>query len=421
MTVRPAALENRTRAGETGLDDAAIVYETPYDIVFRTSPAVVAAFADNKIFFGREPVISPDRRVSFPKNVEVEPYTSFPGGFLFGCGAFSYSETITPLTQLKVGRFCSIAQGLQVFGVRHPTEWVTSSSITYDFFRSDGYRSFTAAHEDLLGSAYQPTIPDDVEGPFPVIEHDVWIGQNVQLARGITLGTGCVVAAGSVVTRDVAPYTIVGGVPARVIRGRFPTAISDRLLASRWWTYHPDHLFRHDFTDPARFLDRFEADRAAGLLVPFEPQPVTWTTITDIVSPRHVIAVDRTLADPAILVDGWSVGEDSFTWALGDASVVALPTTVLGSASVAELDLFSFPNVPQRVIMSVRSGAGAVPIVDQIVSGDAIIVIPITAAMVAGGRLVIDIVHPDGVRPVDLGHNTDPRQLSIGLRRIVLR
>jgi acetyltransferase-like isoleucine patch superfamily enzyme len=67
-----------------------------------------------------------------------------------------------------------------------------------------------------------------------IIGHDVWIGHGVIVLPGVTVGDGAVLAAGAVATKDVAPYTIVGGVPARLIRQRFPRAIADRLQRIAW-------------------------------------------------------------------------------------------------------------------------------------------------------------------------------------------
>ena len=70
-----------------------------------------------------------------------------------------------------------------------------------------------------------------------MIDNDVWIGDDVILGHGVHLGTGCVVATRSVVTKDVPPYTIVGGTPARIIRKRFDDNVIADLLASRWWCW----------------------------------------------------------------------------------------------------------------------------------------------------------------------------------------
>lgn len=68
-----------------------------------------------------------------------------------------------------------------------------------------------------------------------IIGHDVWIGSRVTILGGVTIGTGAIIAAGAVVNKDVPPYTIVGGVPAKIIRTRFSEDICSKLLESKWW------------------------------------------------------------------------------------------------------------------------------------------------------------------------------------------
>jgi hypothetical protein len=119
--------------------------------------------------------------------------------------------------------------------------------------------------------------PRVLTAPVPVLQHDVWTGNHALLQRGITLHTGCVVGAGAVVTKDVPPYAIAGGNPARIIRMRFRDDVIDRLLASRWWEYHPSVVFACDITDPARFLDQLAAQRDS--FAPFAPKILTWDQV----------------------------------------------------------------------------------------------------------------------------------------------
>ena len=248
-----------------------LLFETDHAIGLRLSPRVVAALHDRRIGI-RPPGPPPRDHIIFPKAVTVEAYCSFPNQTEFyDLGAFSYAETDQYLGRVKVGRYCSIASDVEAFGERHPSEWVTQSMITYDF----GYPGLRMAHQDLGGGMPEPAVfPDRFGGPI-TIGHDVWIGRHVQIARGVTIGTGAVVAAGSVVTKDVAPYTIVGGVPAHPIRPRFADGIGEALLASMWWTFAPPLLWQLDFRDPPAFCRRLAEAKRAGAAPAFTPRTTT--------------------------------------------------------------------------------------------------------------------------------------------------
>jgi len=107
----------------------------------------------------------------------------------------------------------------------------------------------------------------------PAIEDDVWIGGDVTLCRNITLGTGCVIAANSVVTKDVPPYAIVGGNPAKFIRMRFGEGIVRDLLALAWWRFKFTDFAAMRFDDPAQFIRQIEANIAANEIEEFRPEP----------------------------------------------------------------------------------------------------------------------------------------------------
>lgn len=231
-----------------------------HGVRLRASARVRSLLAEHKVFFGRhDKRLNDDDAILIGRDASIEPYAAFPVGLeLCTMGAFSYAESPLP-GDFTVGRYCSIALGFDVFRDRHPMEWATSSSITYDFEARDGYRAFIAAHRDFNAERFTPTEPADRLAPAPQIGHDVWIGQHVQLARGIRIGTGAVIAAGAIVTRDVPPYAVVAGVPARVVRMRFEPALVEALLASRWWEFDASVLRRCDYRDPARFVEQVEA------------------------------------------------------------------------------------------------------------------------------------------------------------------
>lgn len=144
----------------------------------------------------------------------------------------------------SVGRFCSLAESVAVAGVHHPLEWVSPHPFLY---RPD--RGFV-----------------DKSMPFPdataqrnrkvEIGHDVWIGEGVRILRPCRLGHGCAIAAGSVVTRDVPPYAVVAGVPARVIRHRVPIALIPDFLTIAWWDWPLEKIQAElpTFYDPEVFV-----------------------------------------------------------------------------------------------------------------------------------------------------------------------
>lgn len=121
-----------------------------------------------------------------------------------------------------VGRWCSVGRGLIVRRRDHPIDRATQHPFFYNA---------------KLGVVPRDTIAADEENPL-TIGHDVWIGDRVTILSGCrTIGDGAVLAAGAVVTRDVPPFAIVGGVPARILRPRFPEPVARLVAQSRWWEF----------------------------------------------------------------------------------------------------------------------------------------------------------------------------------------
>lgn len=139
-------------------------------------------------------------------------------------GDYSYITQQGHVVWTTIGRFCSIANATRINPGNHPTWRVVQHHSVY---RSEAYG---------LG-------PDDADffewrkSNWVTIGHDVWIGHGVTITAGTTIGDGAVIGAGAVVTRDVAPYTVVGGVPARVIKRRFPEPQSHALQRLAWWDW----------------------------------------------------------------------------------------------------------------------------------------------------------------------------------------
>ncbi len=214
-----------------------------------------------------------DQTVVFEEDTAIEPYSATLNGVeLSTIGAFSYSSSSLPAST-KIGRYCSIAWNVRVMAHNHHTHFVTTSSLSYD----PHFIIFNQCLEDhgvseiarYGGHATRPNRNDP-----PIIEHDVWIGQDALLGRGIVLGTGCIVGAGAVVTKSVPPYAIVGGNPAKLIRFRFEQDLIDGLLASRWWRYKVSDLAGTRYDDPSTFLIQIRQGREHGILPPYEPEPI---------------------------------------------------------------------------------------------------------------------------------------------------
>ena len=134
--------------------------------------------------------------------------------------------------QLIIGKFCAIAAGTKF--IMGPANHRISSVTTYPF--------------NLMGHGWEKVTPTLEQLPFKgdtVVGNDVWIGQNVTVLPGVHIGDGAIVAANSVVSRDIPPYVIAGGNPCRVIRPRFDPDLTAYLLDLKWWDWPPEKIFRN--------------------------------------------------------------------------------------------------------------------------------------------------------------------------------
>ncbi|MBP0444995.1 CatB-related O-acetyltransferase [Roseomonas sp. SSH11] len=184
-------------------------------------------------------------------------------------GSFSYSYSAM-VPGMHVGRYCSIAGGMTVPKPRHPVESLSTSSFMYD----SQFSIIRSCIEDS-GKQYERFYPNPQKA-LPIIGNDVWLGAGVAIMPGVTIGDGAVVAAHSVVVKDVPSYAIVGGNPAKIIRYRFSEALIRDLLATRWWDYRFVELLGPDQSNPEEVIDmiRKGVDMDGKALEPYRPQPI---------------------------------------------------------------------------------------------------------------------------------------------------
>ena len=199
---------------------------------------------------GLEPVIDPTALVRdcvLGRYTEVGARTKMAETHM---GDYSYIVNDGDVIYTTIGKFCSIAAQVRINPGNHPMWRASQSHFTY---RASAYFS---------GESDESSFFDWRRAHHVSIGHDVWIGHGVTVLAGRKIGTGAVIGSGAVVSKDVEPYTIVGGVPAKVIGQRFPEPIAERLQRLAWWDW--DHATLHarlgDFRNLAieAFLEKYE-------------------------------------------------------------------------------------------------------------------------------------------------------------------
>ena len=174
--------------------------------------------------------ITLDRQVTHP-NISVGRY-SYYSGYYHGHSFDDCARFLLPdadADKLVIGSFCSIGSGaafIMAGNQGHRNDWIS----TFPFFWMPEVPAFAGA-----ANGYQPA-------GDTIIGNDVWIGSEAIIMPGVTIGDGAVIGTRALVARDVEPYAIVGGNPARVIRKRFDDADIARLLALKWWDWTDDQL-----------------------------------------------------------------------------------------------------------------------------------------------------------------------------------
>ena len=144
-------------------------------------------------------------------------------------GMGTYVASCSRLYKMKIGKFCSIGEEVKCITGTHPVEKLIS---THPCFYSDS----TAFGKKFCKNIFKE-YKEVSDGYLYEVGNDVWIGSRVSILQGIKIGDGAIIAAGAVVTKDVEPYSIVGGVPAKVIKKRFSDEEIDNLCKIKWWDF----------------------------------------------------------------------------------------------------------------------------------------------------------------------------------------
>ena len=195
-----------------------------------------------KIFTGKSIFSYADFKSLFLKKVRYKRGSRIHNSRI---GRYSYLGNDCLVINADIGSFCSISSGCVIGLGSHPLDRVSTSPV---FIGSKNIFRTSFAHHPF--EEFKKT----------AVGNDVWIGADVLIRSGVVIGDGAVIGAGSIVTKDVPPYAIVAGNPAKIIRYRFDEDTVSALLRSQWWLFSTKQLKMAscDFDSPQRFLKKHE-------------------------------------------------------------------------------------------------------------------------------------------------------------------
>ena len=179
---------------------------------------------------GLEPFVHPDCEITestFGRYCEIGQGSRVQHTVM---GDYSYCDRLCDIANAEIGKFANIASFVRLGASDHPLD---RASLHHFMYRSTYYWPDEADDAAWFAARRARRV---------VIGHDTWIGHNAQVKPEVTVGHGAVVAAGAVVTKDVAPFMIVAGVPAKPMRERLPGPVAERMMALAWWDWDHERL-----------------------------------------------------------------------------------------------------------------------------------------------------------------------------------
>lgn len=248
-------------------------YSTPVDATsFRYSDIEGLLLAHNIKFYHL--LNHKEQQLIINHDIELESDNNFwnwnntlprMGAFSYTCSNLGYG--------VKIGRYSSIADGVKIMGAEHFSTWISTSPGFYE----DGYHDLDSNNISHINRLKRRVN----------IGNDVWIGADVVLKADINIGNGAIIASNSVVTKDVAPYTIVGGVPARVIKPRFDEEVIAQLQNLQWWRFHRQELQGLKFNKPKDFLAELKERINLQSIQVYQPKKVIFQDILNYMNSAH--------------------------------------------------------------------------------------------------------------------------------------
>ena len=182
----------------------------------------------------------------------------------FSMGAFSYLSGGF-FYHSHIGRYCSFANQIHMGQGNHPMNWLSTHPFQYQkaiFNVNKNYEFYDEYNED---QGLNITAPKELKPVKTIVGNDCWIGTGVYIKNGITIGNGAIVGARSVVTKNLPPYSIAVGSPAKIIKFRFSDSIICKLMEIEWWDYAPWQLRSINFSNIDIAIDQLIELRASNI------------------------------------------------------------------------------------------------------------------------------------------------------------